>query len=126
MEVMPIAKKSSEREQDLAKKSKHERKKRLLNLFGDGAHVPAPTNKGTPIDAVVQCRKNRGKGDNTPNKAEAGDKARMRQKCRNQANWRQMKQLDQTMRHQIKAQEQVKQRHPKKVGRGETLRWTWS
>jgi hypothetical protein len=70
---MPNAKKSSEREQDPAKKSKHKRKKILLKLFGDGACVPDPTNKRTPIDAVVQCRKSRGKGINTPDKAEDGE-----------------------------------------------------
>jgi hypothetical protein len=71
IEVTPNAKKSSEREQDSAKKSKHEGKKILLKLFGDEAPFPAPTNKETPINAVVQRRKSRGKGNNTPDKAEA-------------------------------------------------------
>ncbi len=70
MEVTPNAKKSSEREQDPAKKSKQEWKKESFKFCGDGACVPAPTNKGTPIDAVAQHRKSRGTGNNTPNKAE--------------------------------------------------------
>ncbi len=37
MEVTPNAKKASEREQDRAKRSKQDKKNKLLKYFGDGA-----------------------------------------------------------------------------------------
>jgi hypothetical protein len=52
--VTPNAKQKSERERDNVKKSKRERKNNLLKYFGEGVHVPAPTNVGTPINAVLQ------------------------------------------------------------------------
>jgi hypothetical protein len=69
MEVTPNAKQASEREQDNVKKSKRERKNDLLKYFGNGARVPAPTNVGTPINAVIQHRESRDKGNNTHDKA---------------------------------------------------------
>jgi hypothetical protein len=69
MEVTPNAKKASEREQDRAKKSKQDKKNNLLNFFGDGARVPAPTIAGTSIDTVTQCRESRVTGTNAPDKA---------------------------------------------------------
>ncbi len=54
MEVTPNVKETSEREQDRAKKSRKDKKNNLLRYFGDGAHVPGPTNKGSPSDAVKQ------------------------------------------------------------------------
>ena len=71
MEVMPNAKKASKREQDKAKKLKQDEKNNLLKYFDNGARVLAPTCKGTPIDAVTQCRESRGTGNNTPNVAES-------------------------------------------------------
>ena len=65
MEVTPNAKQTSKREQDSAKKSKKDKKNNLLKYFGDGARVPAPMSKGTPIDAVTQSRESRDKGNNT-------------------------------------------------------------
>jgi hypothetical protein len=52
--------KISKREQAKAKKIKQGKKKRLANFFGQGPRVPAPLQEGTPIDAVVQQRENRG------------------------------------------------------------------
>ncbi len=72
MEVTPNTKKSSEREQDKAKKLKQDKKNNLLKYFGDGACVPAPMIAGTAIDAVTQCRESRVTGTNPHNKA--GDK----------------------------------------------------
>jgi hypothetical protein len=72
MEVTPIAKKASVREQDRAKKLKQDKKNDLLKYFGDGARVPAPMIAGTPINAVTQRRESRVAGTNAPNKA--GDK----------------------------------------------------
>jgi hypothetical protein len=71
-EVTPNVKKTSEREQDRAKKSRKDKKNDLLRYFGDGARVPGPTNIGSPSDAVKQRRENR---DMTTNNAieEAGD-----------------------------------------------------
>jgi hypothetical protein len=53
-EVTPNVTKTSEREQDRAKKSRKDKKNDLLRYFGDGARVPGPTNKGSPSDAVQQ------------------------------------------------------------------------
>ncbi len=58
-EVTPSMK-SSEREQVIAKKIKQGKKKRLANFFGQGPRMPAPPREGTPINAVVQQRENRG------------------------------------------------------------------
>jgi hypothetical protein len=69
MEVTPNAMKASKREQDKAKKSKLDKKNNLLKYFGDRARVLAPTNEGTPINAVTQCRESRGTGNNTPDVA---------------------------------------------------------
>ena len=67
--VTPNAKQISEREWDNVKKSKRERKNNLLKYFGEGVRVPAPTNVGTLIDAVLQQRESRKKGNNTHDKA---------------------------------------------------------
>ncbi len=70
MEVTPNAKQASKREQDNVKKSKRERKNDLLKYFGDEACIPAPTNVGMLINAVIpQRRENRDKGNNTHDKA---------------------------------------------------------
>ncbi len=69
MEVTPNAKQTSKREQDSAKNSKKDKKNELLKYFGDGARVPAPTSKGTPINAVMQRRESRDKGNDTSNGA---------------------------------------------------------
>ncbi len=71
-EVTQNETKTSEREQDRAKKSRKDKKNNLLRYFGDGACVPGPTNIGSPSDAVKQRRENR---DMTTNNAieEAGD-----------------------------------------------------
>ena len=58
-EVTPSMK-ISKREQEKAKKTKQGKKKRLANFFGQGPCVPALPREGTPIDAVVQQRENRG------------------------------------------------------------------
>jgi hypothetical protein len=52
--------KISKREQAKTKKTKQGKKKRLANFFGQGPRVPAPPREGTPINAVVQRRENRG------------------------------------------------------------------
>ncbi len=65
----PNAKQISERERDNVKKSKRERKNNLLKYFGKGVHVPAPTNVGTPIDAVLQQRESREKRNDAYDKA---------------------------------------------------------
>jgi hypothetical protein len=57
--VTPIMK-ISEREQVKAKKIKQGEKKRLADFFSQGPHVPALPREGTPINAVVQQRENRG------------------------------------------------------------------
>jgi hypothetical protein len=67
--VTPNVKQISKREQGNVKKSKRERKKNLLKYFGDGVCIPAPTNIGTPINAVIQRREGRDKGNDTHNKA---------------------------------------------------------
>jgi hypothetical protein len=71
-EVTPNAKQTSKREQDSAKKSKKDKKNDLLKYFGNGARVPAPMSKGSPINAVTQCRESRDKGNNTSNGAGDG------------------------------------------------------
>jgi hypothetical protein len=65
--VTPNAKQKSEREWDNVKKSKRERKNNLLKYIGEAFCVPAPMNVGTPIDAVLQQRESREKGNNTHN-----------------------------------------------------------
>jgi hypothetical protein len=72
--VTPNAKQISEREQDNIKKSKRERKSNLLKYFGKGVCVPAPTNVGTPIGAVIQQRESSEKGNDTHD--EAGEEGR--------------------------------------------------
>jgi hypothetical protein len=67
--VTPNAKQKSERERDNVKKSKRERKNDLLKYFGKGVRVPAPTNVATPINAVLQQRESREKGNYTNDKA---------------------------------------------------------
>jgi hypothetical protein len=67
--VTPNVKQKSERERDDIEKSKRERKNNLLKYFGEGVYVPAPTNVGTPINAVLQQRESREKGNNTHDKA---------------------------------------------------------
>jgi Ulp1 family protease len=52
--------KISKREQAKAKKNKQGKKKGLANFFGQEPCVPAPPREGTPINAVVQQRENRG------------------------------------------------------------------
>jgi hypothetical protein len=47
--IMPNEKKRSKREQGSAKKSRQGRKKGLLEFFGDGPWVNAPSTEGTPI-----------------------------------------------------------------------------
>jgi hypothetical protein len=49
--------KNSEREQAHHKKSKQDKKKELVIFFGQGLCVPAPSQKETPIDIVVNKRK---------------------------------------------------------------------
>ncbi len=58
-EVTPSMK-ISEREQAKAKKNKQGKKKGLANLFGQGPRAPALPREGTPINAVLQQRENRG------------------------------------------------------------------
>jgi hypothetical protein len=58
-EVTPSMK-ISKREQAKAKKNEQGKKKGLANFFGQGPHLPPPPREGTPIDAVVQRRENRG------------------------------------------------------------------
>jgi hypothetical protein len=58
MEITPNGKPSG-REQDPPKKDKHIKKKELEALFGTGDRVPPPSTKGTPIDAVINQRKQR-------------------------------------------------------------------
>ncbi len=72
--VTPNAKQISERERDNVKKSKRERKNNLLKYFGKGVRVPAPTKAGTPINAVLQQRESREKGNDTHD--EAGEEGR--------------------------------------------------
>jgi hypothetical protein len=48
--------KVNKREQVQAKKIKQARMKGLEDFFGQGPHVPAPSQEGTPIDAVVKRR----------------------------------------------------------------------
>ncbi len=52
--ITPNTKKTSKREQDQTKKSRHVRKQGLLDFFGKGVQVPAPTKKGMPIEAVTK------------------------------------------------------------------------
>ena len=54
-EVTPCLK-VNKREQAQAKKIKQARKKGLEDFFGQGPRVPAPSQEGTPIDAVVKQR----------------------------------------------------------------------
>jgi hypothetical protein len=54
-EVTPCLK-VNEREQAQTKKVKQARKKGLEDFFGQGPRVPAPSQEGTPIDAVVKQR----------------------------------------------------------------------
>jgi hypothetical protein len=61
MEITPNAKPSG-REQDPPKKGKHIKKKELEALFGTGDRVPPLSTKGTPIDAVINQRKQRNDG----------------------------------------------------------------
>jgi hypothetical protein len=50
--IMTNKKKTSEREQGSAKKSRQGRKKGLLEFFGDGPRVKAPSTEGTPIETA--------------------------------------------------------------------------
>ncbi len=56
MEITPIAKKASKQEQDPAKKSGQMKKKGLLDLFGGGPRVTAPTLEGTLIKSLTKRR----------------------------------------------------------------------
>jgi hypothetical protein len=58
-EVTPSMK-ISKREQAKAKKIKQGKQKRMADFFGQGPRVPAPLQEGTPIDAGIQQRENRG------------------------------------------------------------------
>jgi hypothetical protein len=61
MKITPNAKQSG-REQDPPKKGKHIKKKELEELFRTGDRVPPPSTKGTPIDTVINQRKQRNDG----------------------------------------------------------------
>jgi hypothetical protein len=63
--TMPNEKKTSKREQGLAKKSRQGRKKGLLEFFGGGPWVKAPSTVGTPIEIVKNRREKTGP-DNEP------------------------------------------------------------
>ncbi len=61
--------KMREREQANAKKIKQGKKKGLEEFFGQGKWVSAPSQEGTPINAIVQQRENRssdGEGGDKP------------------------------------------------------------
>jgi hypothetical protein len=70
LEVTPQEKDKSEREQENIKKSKKDRKDDLRKYFGEGAHVPAPTNTGSPIDAVLKRRESKEQGGGIQEKGE--------------------------------------------------------
>ncbi len=61
-EIMPQAKDKSKREQENIKKSKKNRKDDLRKYFREGARIPAPTNTGSPIDAVLKRRETKEQG----------------------------------------------------------------
>jgi hypothetical protein len=61
--VTPNGKQPKEREQDAPKKLRTDMKKGLQAYFGAGKRIPAPSNGGNPILAVVQRREGQG---NTP------------------------------------------------------------
>jgi hypothetical protein len=63
----PNEKKTSKREQGSAKKSRQGRKKGLLEFFGDGPLVKAPSTDGMPIETVKNRREKTGPG-NKPTK----------------------------------------------------------
>ncbi len=52
----PNEKKTNKREQGSAKKSREGRKKGLLEFFGGGPRVKAPSTDGTPIETIKNRR----------------------------------------------------------------------
>jgi hypothetical protein len=56
IEITPNEKKASKQEQDPAKKFGQMKKKGLLELFGGGPRVTAPTTEGTPIKSLTKRR----------------------------------------------------------------------
>jgi hypothetical protein len=70
LEITPQAKDKSEREQENIKKSEKDRKDDLRKYFGEGARVPAPTNAGSPIDAVLKRRETKEQGGEFKKKGE--------------------------------------------------------
>jgi hypothetical protein len=64
----PNEKKTGEREQGSAEKSRQGRKKGLLEFFGGSPRVKAPSTDGTPIETVKNRREKTGPGNNPTKK----------------------------------------------------------
>jgi hypothetical protein len=69
--TMPNEKKTSEREQGIAKKSRLGRKKGLLEFFGGSPWVKAPSTDGTPIETVKNRREKTGPGNDSTKKRDS-------------------------------------------------------
>ncbi len=69
----PNKKKSSKREQGSAKKSRQGRKKGLLEFFGGGPWVKAPSTDGMPIETVKNGREKTGPGNESTKKRDSSE-----------------------------------------------------
>jgi hypothetical protein len=80
----PNKKKTGGREQGSAKKSRQGRRKGLLEFFGGGPQVKAPSTDGTPIETVKNRREKTGPGNNPTKKRDSSrqNKAIGRKKSR--------------------------------------------
>ncbi len=65
-DITPVSKKTGEREQSAAKKSRQARKQGLMAYFREGPQVQPPFTEGTPIKAVTMQR--------TPKSSDSGSK----------------------------------------------------
>jgi hypothetical protein len=61
------------REQGLVKKSRQGRKKGLLEFFGGGPRVKAPSTDGTPMEAVKNRREKTGPGNKPTKKRDSSN-----------------------------------------------------
>jgi hypothetical protein len=125
MEVTPNTKKPSKRNRTRPRNPSMKGRRNSSNSSVMELVSQLRQTKGPHLTQLHSAGRAEARGTPLPTKQRPGNEARRRQKQGNQANQRQVKQLSQTMRHQIKASEHVKQRKPREVGMWETSKWVW-